>query len=281
MSENIDDLTPEEIEAPEENTPEPPKVEADPEAESEARRYGWKPKEEFTLAPDGWVDASRFLELPSTQVKVMRDLNKRLEKELREYGDRMSRVQSVSEVAINRVREQERAAYEAKLAEIEAQKRAAVEVGDTHQYDRLAEQQRRMQPPAVEAPAPQIVPEVKEYLDTAKWVKDPQAFNFARDLIDQTPAVQRLPPLEQVKWAERQLREVGQFSQHFAAPAEPVRPAASKVDGGGMGMLGRKAGKTAADLPPDVRKIAESFVKEGIFKTVDEYAGDYFAQGGV
>lgn len=269
-------------ELPDDELPEEqPEPKVDPEAESEARRYGWKPKDEFTLAPDGWVDASRYLELPSTQVKVIRDLNKRLERELRERDDRLSRVQSVSETAISRVREQERAAYEAKLTEIEAQKRAAVEVGDTQQYDRLADQQRQMQPPVVEAPKEAaIVPEVREYLDTAKWVKDPHAFSFARELIDQTPAVQRLAPLEQVKWAERQLRDVGQFSHHFATVEAP-RPAVSKVDAGGMGMLGRKAGKTAADLPSDVRRIADGFVNEGIYKTADEYAVDYFAQGGV
>ena len=60
---------------------------------------------------------------------------------------------------------------------------------------------------------------------------------------------------------------------------DPARPSAAKVDAGGMGMIGRRA-KGAADLPPEAAKAAQAFVAEGIFKSVDDYARDYFSQTG-
>lgn len=265
-----------EAEAPQDQPQEP---QPDPELEAEAAKYGWKPKDNFKRNPEGWIDAAKFLELPSTQVKMTRDINRRLEKELRDRDERLARIEATTQTAVQRIRDQERQAYEAKLAELQAAKRAAVEVGDTAQFDRLEAQQRAIQPPPP-VPVSQSgpVPEVKAYLDETKWFKDPDAFTFARELIDANPAVQKLDPMRQVKWAEAQLRNSGVFAHHFEAPA-PAKPAVSRVDAGGMGgATSFRRTKGASDLPQDVRAVADSFVKEGIYKSVDEYAADYFGQ---
>lgn len=268
-------------EAPEEliDAPEPEQVEeapkVDPELEADARKYGWKPKEEFTLDPEGWVPADRFLELPSTQRKMTQDINRRLEKELKERDERLERIAATSAEAVALVRKQERERYEAQLANIEAAKRAAVEVGDAERYDALAAQQKALRPPEhVQQPMPpQVNPVVAEYAKTAAWMQDPNAYRFAELAIEDNPEVKRLPAIKQIAWAEKKVREF--FPEHF--PEAPARPQFSKVDGGGLGQIGRR-GKGADDLPAEARKVGQEFVSEGVFKSLDEYAASYFAQ---
>jgi hypothetical protein len=254
---------------------------AEAEAAAEARKYGWKPKEEFNLAPEGWVDAKRFLELPSTMVKQLRDQKRDLDRQLKERDERLERIGGVTQQAIERVRQQERQQYEAKIAEFERAKREAAELGDVTKYDQLSEQQRSVKPPApIAAPVAAPANEVQEYLKTTKWAADPAAMTLARGLIDSDPAALTLPPLRQVQWAERKLKEY--YPDYFDTPAATATatvPGKARVDAGGLGVITQKRGRTADDLPADARSVGQSFVKDGLFKTLDEYAAAYFEQG--
>jgi hypothetical protein len=51
----------------------------------------------------------------------------------------------------------------------------------------------------------------------------------------------------------------------------------SKVDSGGMGVVGHKKGTNS--LPPEALAAARDFVEMGIFKSVEDYAKHYHAQG--
>lgn len=277
MSEDIDDLNVDvELEeaAPEVKPDDAPKV--DPEIEADARKYGWKPKDDFTLAPEGWVDAERFLQLPQTQVKMLRDNSRNLERSLKDSEERFSKIEGMSRAAIEKVRDQERRSYEAKLSELESKKRAAVEIGDIDAYDQLSREQSGIkQPEAAEArqqEAPKIDPSVSKYMAENAWTKDPVAFRFAFNAIENAPEVKTLPAARQVQWAEKRVREF--FPELF--PEEKRQTA--RVDGGGVGFAGRGREKGADDLPAEARKQAEEYVKEGVFKNVAEYAKEYFEQ---
>jgi hypothetical protein len=250
----------------------------DPELEVEARKYGWRPKEEFDRNPEGWVDAERFLQLPQTQVKALRDMKRELERGLKERDAKLANIERATRVVVDRTREQERARYEAELARIEAAKREAVENADPERYDRLTEMQRRMTPPAeidaASPPAQQVPPELNDYMASASWLKDPSAFAFARNLIDSNPELMMLPPLKQVQAAEKKVREY--FPEHFAEPAKPKPAGPARVDGGGLGGA-FKRGKTAADLPPEVRQAGLEYVQDKTFASLDDYAKAYFA----
>lgn len=247
----------------------------DPEAESDARKYGWKPKGEFTLDPEGWVPADRFLELPSTQRKMTQDINRRLEKELKDRDERLERLTATASEAVAIARRQERERYEAELARLEVAKRAAVDVGDVASYDALTRQERAIRPPVVEqqAPAVQVHPAVTEAIRTTPWLQDPDAYKFAQMAINDNPEVQRLPAAKQIAWAAKKVQE--HFPEHFAE--QPARAQFAKVDGGGLGAIGKR-GKGADDLPADVRKVGMDFVADKIFASLDEYAASYFAQ---
>lgn len=249
------------------------------EAETEARKYGWRPKEEFDRDPEGWVDASRFMELPATHLKMQRDITKRLQKELQERDDRLSNIERTAKMAVEAARKQERTKYEAELESIRKERRAAAEEGDVARIDALdkREDEVRKNAPAVDdeprTEATAIAPEIQTYLDANDWTKNPAAISFARGAIDLNREIQLLPPMKQVEWAEKKVREA--FPELF--PAQK-RASESKVDPGGLGLLTRKSGKSADDLPADAKAIGKEFVSQGLFKSIDEYAKSYFAQ---
>jgi hypothetical protein len=253
------------IAPPEQEAAQEPQV--DPEIEAQARKYGWRPLTEYTLDPKGWVDARKFMDLPQTQVKALRD-------EIRDRDKRLERVERTTQRAVELAREQERAAYEARLQEIEAAKRKAAEDADIARYDQLANMQRTLRPPQHDEP-PQ---EVAQYLETTKWGKDPAAIAFGAQLIEANPAIKTLPAMDQVRWAEAQMRMIR--PEWFDAPtqAAPARPAVSKVDGGSTVAPIRAPTRGADSLPPEARRAGEGFVRMGIYKSVDDYAKDYWQE---
>jgi hypothetical protein len=262
MSENLDDITDDlpPDDAAEEQAPEP-----DHAAAEEA--------DQFTLAPDGWVDAEKFLTLPSTQLKISRDLQREMRAELAETKARAERAERMSLTVAERAREQERQKYEEQIAELRKQQRDAASIGDLETYDAIGTRVERMAPPKVEPVAPQPddqPPEVKAFIAANPWTQDPQAARFAFELIETTPGAKALPPERQLAFADQKVREF--FPEKFQTQA-PRAPA--KVDGGGLGGISTKQSYSAR-LPADVAKAGRDFVKQGIFKDIEEYARDYF-----
>lgn len=241
-----------------------------PEVAAEARKYGWKPREEYTKAPEGWVDADRFMGFASTQVKVLRDENRAMREQL-------GGIATTTQQALERVRAQEREAWEGKLAEVRRQQAEAVQTADVDAYNRARQNEAQM---LARAPAAQPVgnPEVQAYIASNDWTKDQALMAYAHRAINETPGILSLPAMEQVKWAERQVR--ANFPDRFPAPVQAPPSMRQRVDGGGLA-ASRRGERGSADLPAEAKAVAESFVKEGVFPSVDAYAKAYFAQGGV
>ena len=273
------DIEPE-IDAP--VAPDPEQIEA----EGEAKKYGWKPKEAFDLAPDGWVDAKRFLELPSTQNKALRDTKRDLERRLEEADAArkadIEGVRAASKAAVEAVRKQEQDRYTAELAAIQQRQREAVGMADTQRFDALEKQKSQLRPPAPvwqePAPTPAQDPVISDYIAKNDWAQDDALREEGARAID---AAQRSGRQfngygEQLAYAESVMKR--KYPHMFQA-AEPTRPTQSRVDGGGLGGSSRRA-KGGDDLPADVRAIGKEFVAEGVFKSLDDYAKSYFAHGG-
>jgi hypothetical protein len=239
-------------------TPEPPA--ADPEVEAIAKRYGWKPKDAFSRDPEGWVDASRFLELAPTKAKMLRDS----EREKAELREQLTRLTKVTESVVERARREEREKYEAQIAAIQAKTRQAVETGDVEEWERLeAARQRIAPPPVAQADLP----------PTPDWAKDPEMRAYGFHVIEQTPGAKALPAARQIALAEKQVREA--FPERFSAPEpQPARPA--RVDGGGLatGASGPRK-RTISDLPLEAQAAYKSFVAAGIKMTPEQYVADY------
>lgn len=258
------------------------KPQADPADLELARKYGWRPLEEYTRDPKGWVDADRFLELGSTQAKILRDTKRELEAKLadseRQRAEEVRRLEAMAREGIDRARKQERADFDRRLADLAARQRAAVETGDTRTFDALERERQQMRPPTQDdGQQPGADPAAAKYLAETPWVQNADAKAYGAYLIEQNPHIKALPAMDQIRWAEERVKvaypALFQSSEPASVPAAPKR---QMVDGGGLGTTRRAS--AAGKLPPDAKAQGQEFVKEGLFKSLEEYAQSYFEQ---
>ena len=242
--------------------PEPEEPALDPEVEREARKYGWRPKGMFTKNPDNWMDPARFLEHPSTQLKMQRDSNRALE-------ERLARIDRTTTEAINRAVAQERAQWEQQLARVRQEKKEAVKEADVERHDALQEREDRLLRAAPPPPQPPA--------DLPDWAKDKEMLAFAARAIDETPGILALSRERQIAWAEKMAR--AEFPDRFPDARKEERkeekPRAARVDGGGFAS---SQGKGFDALPAEAQAVGRRFVKEGYFKDTAAYAKSYWEQ---
>lgn len=274
MEQQEAEVQPESTEAPVEPSVEPqvePQAEpqVDTETQDEARKYGWRPKEEFDLNPEGWVDAERFLELPSTQRKQLQDVNRNLQEKLDAQNAQMDQVRKEAAKAAKLAMEEAERRHRAEMARIISQQREAVETADTEKYDALERQKLDLYKSQPQPEPPSASPEFTQLMNKSTWAKDPMLVRFAADSINMAgPEMLAKSDVEQFKYAESKIREY--FPQKFEQP----KPTIQKVDGGGLGAAPKTRG--ANSLPAEARAAGKEFVEQGLFKSLDDYAKSYF-----
>jgi hypothetical protein len=237
--------------------------------EAEAARYGWKPRDKWRGDATGWVDAPAYLERSKTLLPVIQaqnaELREQIERDRREFTERTARLERIHEEA--RKRE-----IEAVKAEMAAAKREM----DFDRFEataaRKAELERQTLPPP---PAPEVDPTVRDWIAANPVVTaDPMMARMLLPLGEEAMRLGFRSPAEQVDYAERRLRSL--FPDKWKAPEpQPQRRAFAPVDGGGLAPV--KRGRGAADLPAEARQAGERYVREGLFKSLDEYAADYWS----
>lgn len=268
----------EQIENPEEEVIDPPQEEQieEPQGPSEdqiaeAKKYGWRAKDEFDLAPDGWVDADRFLDLPSTEVKRLRDESREREAA---FEARLKRSEAMAEDARKRALEQAAANHKAEMDRITAEQRAAVEESDLERFDVLEKRRAEMGPPeAIKEPERQASAIVDRYKDKYPWIAEPEKGEIAYRIIQSHPTAGLLPEADQVAFADREMKRLYGLDEQ---PKPRPKPRVAKTDPGGLGGIG---GRGTASLPPEALSAGKKFVEQGLYKDLGEYAKVYHEQG--
>lgn len=235
----------------------------DPALEADARRLGWKPEADWKGDKTGWVDASTFME----QVRTVPGKVKRLEADFSERLQRMERLH-----AETRAREAE--AHKAEIARLKAEMRKAVEVGDTEAYDKLeARRDTLAQEAAKEAPKEvkaELPSETQEWKARNTWFDENPEMRTAALSLAQKAAEAGLSVKAQLAYVDREI--AGLFPEVAPKSRKPLH---SAVDGGSFAAPKRNS-KGADALPAEARAAGAGFVKEGLYKSLDEYAAVYF-----
>lgn len=238
--------------------PEPDKVNepvADP-IEASARAKGWKPQEEYK-GDRPWVDARTFLdrepliERISGQSKTIAKLERTVEAMARNYNKNL-------EHAVN-----------AKIAELQFQKKEAIKSGDVEQVeaiDKAIDQQR-----AAKADAPAkaaVAPEVEAWVEANPWyVKDREMHDFAYAYNE---AYIKGHPGD----LEGSLRETAKatrraFPDKFSTPGNGTRPPAPPSPDGGSPPAVPSKKYTVNRLTTDQKLAHDQYIKA---KTFDKAA---------
>lgn len=261
--------------------------------ESKARSQGWVPREEFRGDPEKWRPADEFVrrgeELLPVALERSRAAERKaqeLEQQLRARDEQFTRLERVTAVALQRQREDLEARYQ-------AAQRAAVEVGDVQRYDQLDRDRRQAvqqydeqiqeqaqpqrQPNQPQPLPPQVEAVVESWKSANEWFnRDPLLNHYATafhgDLLRSKPGLSLADNLAETA---REVRR--RFPEKFGSPSQQFAP---MVEGGGGRMpASRSAGKGVSHLSSEERRAGEKFVKEGLFKSLDEYAKELFSEG--
>lgn len=252
--------------------------------ESEARDYGWAPKENFKGPPERWRPADEYVEwakqsgrLPRGEfekitklVPVIRQENEHLKSQLAEVKDTLNQFVEFSTKA------EERAFNRAK-AELEAKVEAAANNADPVAARAAMQELAALRPeapkptPKPETPTVALDPVIQDWLGKESWYTDPKnrALNaFATDVFDELSGM----PTEK-RLAEVKRRTVDKFPEKFGL--NPARENAAAVSTPTGEPPRRKTGKTYDDLPAEAKKACDKFVKQIPGYTREKYVKDY------
>lgn len=245
-----------------------------PNYETDARRFGWTPKEEFKGDPSRWVDAETFAKRGEELMPILKAQNKALIKRL----DAMERT---GKQAADFFSKAEQRAYERAVSDIRRQQEEAVEAGDLEAHRAASKELDKLEKPkAVEADVVDPDVRVEEFADWGKANKwygtnatmrayaDAQADKLAKSkggFLDRAD-------LDAVADKVREKFE-DEFAEEFATKANKPRPR-SAVEAVGSVRPGR-TGKTFNDLPAEARAACDKWVKQGLIKSRDDYVKSY------
>ena len=248
----------------------------DPSPEEQAHQFGWRPQEEWTGPKDKWVDAETFLKAREENLAIAKQDNKRLNEINRDLSKKLKRMEAM----VEQVKGFEARAYERAIADIKAEQRKAVELGDTEAFEALDKQadELRKNAPRDEKPAKVSDDELRETFED--WLID-------------NPWYAQGPQYDQAKaiFADRQIKALGAMQDSELSPTEYLAEVTRRVDEkfapaeqrtqqrkpnpvNGQPALrnGQPKPVSAAGLNAEERAMADLMIKQGIFKNADDYA---------
>lgn len=248
--------------------------------ESDARAMGWSPEEEFKGDKKQWIDAKTFVERGEQMMPILKAQNKALLKRI-----------SGMEKTINQARDffskSEQRGYDRAMAEIKARQREAVRTGDEEAFEAAEKDLNDLQKDGNHQVSQADTAEAFiSFKEENEWYDgESRAAKLATEYAD---AVGRKTPLdkssmgpnEYFEWIAEQVKE--RYSDRYPelfGLAQPKPKPRSPVEAP-SNVRPRAGTKTAADLDAVARRQGESFVKMGLFKDLNAYAKDYFANGG-
>jgi hypothetical protein len=252
--------------------------------DKEAREMGWVPEAEFKGPKEKWKPAQNFVEdgekiLPIVRSQLKREREER-EREKADFAKRLERIERVNKTTF----EAAQRAHEAEISRLKSAQRAAVEAGDTKEFDRLETEKGKLekQAPKVEEAEPSD-PKADLATRQAKWRADNTWFDEDFDLQDWAVRYSDFHGNKNphLSFEENMAAVTAEAKKRFPDKFGGKKPAGnsqSAVDSG-SDFSGFTSKKGLADkLPAEARRQAEKDVSAKHYKTVEDWAKVYFDQ---
>jgi len=271
--------------------------------EAEARKQGWRPREEFSGDGDDWVDAKTFVERGNTNPRILQSRVEKLDRALQDKDRKLQEMQETYDKRLQNVSKMTEYALQQQRKNLESQfsavKRQAVQVGDEELYDKVEqqEQQTRQQwaredeqrrkdsdEPKKQADKPDEPAEVGDWKARNPWFEKDrtmtdEAVAYESYLAQARPGMSLQERLEATR--EHIVKEFPQkFGRREKQNMSEDRRRGSPVESGQRSAGAAKQNDGGfSKLPPEAKGQFESFVKEGLFKddvaSRAEYAKHY------
>lgn len=251
--------------------PEPePKAPAEPTVEEKAAQQGWAPQDQWRGPPDKWVDAETFLKRGENNPRVLRE---RLEATERRHAETVAKMEKMNQQALERQKAELAAERDRLLKEYAGNPQAVKQIVDNHAT--------AVNQITTEAEAEQEKQRVlQNYPRFEAMQKDP-VFVAAGYQICEEMRLKGASLEEQLAEVDKRLAK--RFPEYYqdapeAAPAPTGAPPAGSRQMDGVKITGPRATNYASRLPASAKAQGERFVKQGLFKSLEEYAKDYVNQ---
>lgn len=236
--------------------------------EAAAKARGWKPKDEYRGRESDWVDAKGFLDRNASLKSEVEELRERVAAQEETYAQRLKRIEAANERIIQVDRER-------LIRELRQAKRAAAEIGDLGEFDRLeteedkyyariAQDERREREQEQPQPkAPDLLPETQDWIRRNSWFNESKAMQaialgFYEEANEGMPSAR--DEGRRLAYVDRKMAEV--YPQKFGNANR-----SNSVEGGNRGMSAPKT----VNLTQEERAACRRFIAKGIIKDEAEY----------
>lgn len=238
-------------------------------AEDKAREMGWVPEAEFKGDPAKWRSAEEFVKAGESYLPILKDRIRKQDKELADLK------RTISDFAEHHSHV-EKKAFERALKELKSKQLEAVETGNTDAFVKIDKEIAELQAdvrPVKKATDDPHDPVFEEWTDKNNWFKED------REMADYAEAIgaflkKKNPNLVGMDFLNEVTKSVKkEFPSKFQNPKRDSAPSVESTSA-----PTRKGGKGYSDLPDEAKKACDRFVRDGIFKTKDDYVKSYFAE---
>ena len=259
--------------------------------EQDARVFGWVPKEEFRGAEETWVDAETFVKRGKEINPILRANNERLKKEMATEREKHDREMNELKKSAEEFKQFQKDTFERKqkeleteLSDLKSQRKEAIRDGDADLVveleDRIEEvkeeKAKKVEAPVVaEAPKQEEVkldPALSDWMESNKtWFgPDIEATEIANgigaSIRRQFPGLHGKAFLD--KLDEKLKQRVPELYKNQNQERSPVEGSSSR----GAPQSGKKS---YDNLPAEAKAACDKFVKQGLFKSKQEYVDLY------
>jgi hypothetical protein len=236
----------------------------DPEpSEEQARRLGWKPKEDYKGESE-WRDWKEFLDEEALNAPQLRAANKVMKRREAQMEKRLRKMEAAFNEVKQYVTEAEERGYNRAVTDIRKRQREAVALGDTDAYDE-AEQELADLTKEVKAKAPkqpEVDPEVQKSF--RKWERDndwygsDDVMTAVADRIAAKMGTYAENDMEPDEYLEELTARVKKELPH-KFKSDPLPKKRSAVEGVGETRAARNA-ETFENLPLEARQQYQRFI---------------------
>jgi hypothetical protein len=259
--------------------------------EREARVQGWRPADEFKGKEKDWVDAETFVARGREIKQFTKRENEALRRELAEAKSRLEDQGKTIEEIRKYHEGMEKRAIDAALARMKSERRAAMVAGNMELAEEIADEMDELKsaPSAVPKVQPAAAPtkQVEQPPQLTQWYKDNATwYNTSPENEDMVAFAdghaarlgKRVDLSVEDRLEELDERVRKMFPDRFGVKKKiAITPGAGE---GGSGVRPRTGKKSVSALPDDAMRAGQRYVKAGIYKTLEDYAEEYWKQPG-
>ena len=237
-----------------------------------AKMMGHIPKEEFRGDPEKWVPADKYAE---NLMPILRSQLGKYETEISSLKSTLEAQRKTTEKILKMSEKSQKIAYEQAKKDIMREQAQAVSDGDVEKWQKLEEKKESLpQPEVIVAEEPKN-PIYDQWAAQNSWINEPDS-DMAIFANSYGPIVQEKYPNisypELLKKVEEKVKEV--FPQKFS---NPNRQNQTVVDTGAP-TTPSKSKKTYNNLPADAKALCDQNVKDGLYKTKEEWVKVYYEE---